>query len=154
VSGVHRDLDSTGREFFNAFEATWTTALCCLQSWRQTGIRGFHLSDRHICPSTFCSQVHHPLTHAVAGRNLPDFQSPSSHHCIQAIKPKSKTAREACKPGGGQWRSFFLKWPCSGVAKCSNMFQRQGMKRSTTVPTPRAAFIGKIRVWGWPGSCS
>ena len=56
--------------------------------------------------------------------------------------------------GGPVALSFFLKWPCSGVAKCSNMFQRQGMKRSTTVPTPRAAFIGKIRVWGWPGSCS
>ena len=108
---------------------------------RVGGRRGFHLSDRYICPSTFYSQVHHPLTHAFAGRNLPD-QSPSSHHCIQAIKPKSETAREACKPGG------------ASVAKCSNMFQRQGMKRSTTVPTPRAAFIGKIRVWGWPGSCS
>ena len=73
---------------------------------RVGGRRGFHLSDRYICPSTFYSQVHHPLTHAFAGRNLPD-QSPSSHHCIQAIKPKSETAREACKPGGASGALFF-----------------------------------------------
>ena len=100
-----RDLDSTGREFFNAFEATWTTALCCLQSWRQTGIpsvRPLYLS-KHILFSgpSFID------TCAFAGRNLPDFQSPSSHHCIQAIKPKSETAREACIPGGASGALFF-----------------------------------------------
>lgn len=31
---------------------------------RVGGRRGFHLSDRYICPSTFYSQVHHSSTHA------------------------------------------------------------------------------------------